>query len=264
MTTANWLSDIEVDEVSLVDRPANQHARVAIAKRAPEETVTFYTEQGEAVEDIDDLEAGTVVYSEDRSQAFVIEESDAEGVEEQELELVGKADDTDDFAARVREDLSKALGDVERDDVISKAMGEVSKAQAEAREAQAIAKAERDLRLTREYISKADSYGVPGVSAQELGPVLMRAAESLSHEDCVVLHKAFTGAGAAFAELGTTGTASNYDAFGVIEELLQPAEDSELSKALQANGSDQHEAIEKAFDADPAAYDRYLASRQGR
>lgn len=262
MTTANWLHDIEVDEVSLVDRPANQHARVALAKRAPEETVQYFNENNELIEDIDELEVGTVVFSED-GRAFAIEAADeTEGAEaevEQELEPVGKS-----FAEQVREDLSKALGDVERDDVITKALGEVSKAQAEAREAQAIAKAERDLRLTREYVSKAESYGVPGVTPQALGPVLMRAAETLSHDDCVVLNKALESAGAAFAELGTSGTGSNHDAFSVVEELLSPEPDSELSKALSTRGSDSHELIEKAFEADPAAYDRYLAERQSR
>lgn len=254
---ANWLSNIEVDEISLVDRPANQHAKVAIAKRAPEETVEYFDEKGEAV-DLDSLEIGDVIYDSERNP-FVIEEDEAENqYDEAELELAGVGKS---LAEQVREDLSKALSDVERDEVISKAMGAISKAEQRANEAEAIAKSERDLRLTREYVSKAESYNVPGVTSQELGPVLMRAAEAMSHDDCVVLNKAFTAMGSAFTELGATGAATNGDAFGVIEELLTPADDSELSKALKARGSDAHEAIEKAFDADPSAYDRYLAER---
>lgn len=255
--TANWLSNIEIDEVSLVDRPANQHARVAIAKRAPEEDlVEYYNEQGEVVEDLDALEAGEVVFDASGA-AFLIEEDDTEHEQSDELVGVGKS-----LAEQVREDLSKALSDVERDEVISKAMGEIAKAEQRAAAAEEIAKAERELRLRREYISKAESYGVPGVTAQELGPVLMRAAESLSHEDCVVLNKALTTSGEAFRELGTSGASANHDAFGAVEALI--ASDSELSKALEANGANRDDVIIKAFEANPDAYDEYLRDRAGR
>lgn len=250
---ANWLSDIEIDEISLVDRPANQHAKVALAKRATEEdnVPEYYDEKGEVV-DIDELEVGSVVYDAD-GNGYLME---AEEETVNELEPVGKS-----LAEQVREDLSKAFSDVERDEVISKAMGEIAKAEQRAAEAEAIAKSERDLRLTREYIAKAATYGVPGVTPEELGPVMLRAAESLSHEDCTVLHKAFSSAGDAFAELGVRGGGSNSDAFGVIEALTET--DSELSKALSVNGADRHDAIAKAFENDPAAYDRYLAERRG-
>lgn len=254
---ANFLSDIEIDEISLVDRPANQHARVSIAKRAPEEAVVpdFYNEQGESV-DIDTLEFGDIVYDAD-GQGFVMDEDDDDSdvVENRELASVGKS-----LAEQVREDLSKAFGDVERDEVISKAMGEIAKAEARASEAESIAKSERDLRLTREYISKAAEYGVPGISPADLGPVLMRAAEALPYEDCVVLHKALMSGGEAFAELGTQGGGSNHDAFGAVEALIDG--DSELSKALNTAGADRNSVIAKAFEDDPSAYDQYIAGRR--
>lgn len=253
---ANYLSDMEFDEVSLVDRPANQHARIVLAKRAHEEVTVpeYFNAEGESV-DIDDLEVGAIVYDAD-GQAFQleIEDDDDESTvtRSQERETVGKS-----LAEQVREDLSKAFTDVERNNVISKALEEVSKAEQRAAAAEALAKSERDLRLTREYIAKADSYGVPGVTADELGPVMMRAAELLPEADCVVLHKAFSSMGEAFAEVGTSGAATHVDPFGVIEAITAP--DSELSKAVAAKGTDRHELIEKAFEADPAAYDRYLA-----
>lgn len=259
---ANWLSDIEIDEISLVDRPANQHARVAIAKRAPEEDTVpeLFNEKGEAV-DVETLEIGDVVYDSD-GQGFVMQEEDGEEEDAasdsaivKEPAAVGKS-----LAEQVREDLSKAFSDVERDEVISKAMDQVSKAEARAGEAEAIAKSERDLRLTREYISKAAEYGVPGVTPEQLGPVLMRAAESLSFEDCKVLHKALVSGGEAFEELGVAGGGANHDAFGAVEALISG--DTELSKALETAGTDRHSVIAKAFEQDPAAYDRYLADTQ--
>ena len=51
MARAKWLSDMEIDEISLVDRPANRHARVAISKRADEEAVMpeYFLQDGSPV-----------------------------------------------------------------------------------------------------------------------------------------------------------------------------------------------------------------------
>jgi len=250
----NVLSDMEIDEISLVDRPANQHARVAIAKKAPEEVaVPYFDDQGTVV-DPDTLELGSVVFDGDGNGFVVTDENDDNEYEfvteeQPQEELVTKS-----LAEQVREDLSKAFTDIERDDVISKAMGEVAKAEARAAEAEKIAKAERDLRLTREYVSKAAEYGIGGVTPNELGPVLMRAAESLPYEDCVVLHKALTSAGEVFKELGTAGGAENsYDPFGVVDDILA----ADVSKGDVSRDA----AIAKAFANNPAAYDEYQRNR---
>src|SRR5690242_12821818 len=87
MPKVNAVSEIEVDEISLVDRPANQHASVVLAKRAPQEETfvadNYFTEDGSAV-DIDSLEPGAIVYDES-GDAFRIE------VDEPELATVGKS-----------------------------------------------------------------------------------------------------------------------------------------------------------------------------
>ena len=258
---ANWLSDIEIDEVSLVDRPANQHASVVLAKRAPEETgVDYFNENGEAV-DIDALEAGEIVYDAEGHGFEITDEDGDELVDERELELAGAVGKS--WADAVREDLAKALGDADRDEVVSKALGRVEELSKALEQTQLVAKAERDLRLEREYIAKAETYGLPGVTPAELGRVMKNAAELLPEADCQVLAKAFTAAGSAFVELGTTGAAENArDPFGVIEELITPEPDSALSKALTERSVDAHELIEKAFDLNPEAYDRYLADRR--
>ena len=67
------------------------------------------------------------------------------------------------------------------------------------------AQAERDLRLTREYISKAAEYNLP-IAPDELGPVLYRMAESMSFDDCKVIAKALETAGEIiFEETGLPG-----------------------------------------------------------
>lgn len=256
----NHLSNIEIDEISLVDRPAVAGAKIAIAKRAPEEGVMpeYFNENGEGV-DMDALEVGDVVFDEQGNGFEVTLEDDGdlgyEDYEADERELAG-AGVSKSFADQVREDLSKAFSEVERDDVISKAMGEISKAEERAQAAEAIAKSERDLRLTREYISKAAEYNVPGVTPEELGPVLMRAAEALSYEDCTVLAKAFTSTSAAFDELGFSGGADmGADPYAAVDAIIA----SDVSKA--AEGVSRDAAIAKAFAENPHAYDEYLANR---
>lgn len=251
------VSDMEIDEISLVDRPANPHAKVSIAKRAPQEEAVadadeFYSEDGSSV-DLNNLDFGQVVYDGD-GNAFQWVPEDYEQEAEQaeaevrEPELVGKS-----LADQVREDLSKALTDIERDDVIAKAASEISKAEQRAAAAERIAKAERDLRLTREYIAKAAEYNVP-VDPRELGPVLMHAAEALPEADCAVLHKALSAAGQMlFEEAGYTGSADNDDPMARIEAELEgqlSKSDTQLSK---------HQAVADYFTNNPAAYDEYVA-----
>lgn len=77
----NKLSDMEYDEISLVGRPANQESLVSFAKSATlEDSVEedLYDETGAPV-DVDELEPGDVVYTNDgQAFEFVIEEDDDE------------------------------------------------------------------------------------------------------------------------------------------------------------------------------------------
>lgn len=250
---------MEIDEISLVDRPANPHAKVSIAKRAIQEDAVsdeYFGRDGSPVS-LDSLEFGDVVYGADGSAyQWIPEGAEDDTVEseqaindDRELESVGKS-----LADQVKSDLSKALSEIERDDAISKAAEAISKAEQRVINAERIAKAERDLRLTREYIAKAADYNVP-IAPEELGPVLMRAAELLPDADCAVLHKALSSAGEMlFSEAGYTGQADNDDPMARIEAELQgqvaKGAGEQLSKA---------EAVTAYFANNPGAYDEYVA-----
>jgi hypothetical protein len=94
------LHDMEIDEVSLVDRPANQHASVAIAKRDSGETMPNYQyADGTPVETEEELEHGDFIYDADSGEEFQITEvddgddyEDYSQAEEAEASLVDKAD----------------------------------------------------------------------------------------------------------------------------------------------------------------------------
>ncbi len=249
------VTDIEIDEVSLVDVPANQYATVAIAKRATEEdnVPEIFNENGEALE-VDSLSFGDVVYDGEGNAFEVVAEDsdDVEVEEERELETVGKS-----LADEIREELSKAAGDSVRDDVISKAAGRIDELSKKLAEAETIAKAERDLRLTSEYVEVAKNYNLP-VAAEDLGPVLMRMAENMSDKDCTVIHKALTAAGAAlFDEVGVVG-------YGAEANPLDEAEayaNSQISKSDTTIS--KADAMADFYATNPAAYDEYLADRRG-
>jgi len=258
------LKNMEIDEISLVDKGANQHAMITIAKRAPEEDempeFDIYNEDGEVLNE-DDLNVGDIVYDQDgAAYEFVGEE---EGAEEREPETVGKSaffedheEEPSSFSKEIMEELSKAFSDEDRDAVIAKALGRIEELQNQHQEFESIAKAERDLRLTREYVSKAQEYNLP-VDPQELGPVLYRMAETMSYDDCAVIAKCLETAGTIlYEEVGYQGSGENADPMAVVEAYAN-------ENIQKSDGGSREAMISKVFDENPAAYDEYLSERRG-
>lgn len=157
------------------------------------------------------------------------------------------------FSEELREELSKSLTDMDRDQAISKAMEQVDSMSLALAEAEEIAKSERDLRLVREYEEVAKSYALP-VDHEELAPVLMAIAEYLPYEYGEVIHKALSAAGEAiFDEVGYEGAASNNDVLYAVDEFInENISKSDISKAA---------AVEAVFSDNPSAYDEYMATR---
>lgn len=352
------VTDMEIDEISVVDRGGNQFADVVIAKRATEEDdvpeeFELFDEHGEPVSSLED---GQIVYDAE-GNAFAFEaDEDADGVEvldeseeiedddtqeiepvedeaeERELELakgfadpfvrlstkaksffpkvggptkafaggvkgqagpgssaaestanraggfinrnkkalavggaagvggaatvaaVNKDGLRKSFSEEVMEELSKAMTDEDRDEVLSKALGTVEALLAEQAEYAEIAKAERELRLTNEYIAKAAEYNLP-VDPAELGPVLYRMVESMDHEDCAVIAKCLDAASSAlFDEVGYIGGGDNVDPLERVNAL---------AAEQVAKSADAPSAFLDVMDANPGAYDEYLATRRG-
>lgn len=258
------LRDLVIDEISLVDKGANQHATVTIAKRhGEEEEMSQYYDDGGSVVDIDSLSHGDVVYDEE-GDAYQFEEDGAyEYEQEPELAGVSKAFQRSypqsSLAENFRVELSKALTDDDRDEVIAKAFSQIDEIQKSADEARYAAETERQMRLEREYIEVAKNYEV-GVHPEDLGPVLMRMAETMDEQDCLVIAKALDSATAVadtyLDEIGNRGGGSNSDVFDQVEALL----DQEVAKGDLG----REEAVTGFFETNPQAYDDYLAERQGR
>lgn len=252
------LRDIEIDEVSVVDKGAASDALIAIAKRATQEvTMPSYTyEDGTPVTEDTVLNEGDIVFDETGNAfQFTMEDDEPEGAEgaeavAPELEAVGKAAFPS-FSDEIREEISKAFSGAGQGtdavkELFSKAATEIDTLRKGLSEAQEIAKAERDARLTDAYISKAASYNLPG-DAAELGPVLYRMAEKMSFEDCSVINKCLTAAGATiFQEIGAVGGGDN-------DDIL-----TQVSKAAADGGVD----ASAVFDDNPDAYATYVAEQR--
>lgn len=257
------LRDLVIDEISLVDKGANQHATVTIAKRhGEEEEMSQYYDDGGNVVDIDSLSHGDVVYDE-TGDAYQFEADDFE-YEMEEPAGVAKAFQRSEpeygtLADDLRVELSKALTDSDRDEVIAKAFSQIDLIQKNAEAALESAEVERQMRLEREYVEVAKNYEV-GVSPEELGPVLMRMAETMSHEDCEVIAKALDSATAVadqfLDEIGNRGGGANSDVFAQVESIL----DEQVAKG----DAPREETVATFFETNPQAYDDYLAERRVR
>jgi len=320
------LSNMEFDEISLVDRSANQHADVAISKRAPEEDQMpeLYHEDGTLLDETNAYE-GATVYDED-DNPYVLEASDDTESGDDEGDDVSKAlwsagsggttrvagnalehvagggknhrlgnaarrggaraqrgakavagnrgaqlagagaagavggsQVKKSFSETVLEDISKAFTDEDRDQIISKALEALEQ---ENQEAYQIAKSERDLRLEREYIAKADTYGLP-IDSAELGPVLYRVVETMAPADAAVIAKALEAAGelsgSFFDEIGQQGGGSNGDVMQAVDAMAGDV----VSKADGDMDISKAQAITGVFDSNPDAYGDYLRDRRG-
>lgn len=252
---------LKIDEISLVDKGANQHAVVTIAKSADGdykenemEEFDIFDEQGNPLS-VADLNIGDTVYDDDGNEYVYEYPDDSEQEQEQEErqpEPVGKAfERTPDYAQHIREELSKALTDTDREEIITKALGNIGTLSQQVEIAKAAADQERRLRLEREYTEIAKSYNLP-IDDNVLGGVLLRAAENLPREDCEIIAKCMEAAGSAiYEEYGAVGGGDNADIMSQVEAAVG----EHISKS--ANGTPA-EMIAEMFSTNPELYDEYL------
>lgn len=135
----------------------------------------------------------------------------------------------------------------------------VRKAQEEAADATKIAKAERDLRVERELIAKADTYTVPGDKASVVK--ILKAATATGDASLLAeIEKTFAATTEAmkssdiFKEFGTDATAAPTSGLEKVAKSIQ-----------EANPTLSHdEAVSKALEADPSLYESFLAEKKGQ
>ena len=150
----------------------------------------------------------------------------------------------------VLEELSKALDSGSRNDVIAKMADIVDDARAEAAEATYIAKSLLEQQELSEYVDIAKSYDLP-VDEVELGGILMQVSKTLNPQQLNTLDRVLSTAGASMTELGYNGYVES-DVMSQVQALATDA----VSKN---NDFSVYQATTALFEANPDAYDEYLA-----
>jgi hypothetical protein len=309
---------MEFDEVSSVDRPANQHGLIAISKSLINQTIEedsvseLYSESGDQVSE-DLLEHGDVVFDNAGNEyVYVIEDEldDEDDVEKSWEEVIARGtkaandvkaraksgyDATREMVKRnprktaavaavaggagvagggaymkgrdsnmekslgdaVLEQLSKAVSEADREEIIAKALDEVEVAKAQAMAAQEELAWLQDERITDAFISKAAEYNLP-VSPEVFGPILKAAAVVLDDEQLEILDHVLAAAGEAlYDEIGFAGGAAN----SIFDQVNGYAYDM-VEKS--AGDFSLEQASTAMFAANPDAYDAYISEQNGR
>lgn len=127
--------------------------------------------------------------------------------------------------------------------------------------AEAIAKAERDHRMTQEYVSKAATLANLPIKAEEFGAILKDAAEALTEEAFSAVWQALSAANESlsksgiFNELGKSSSFDNDGSMSVIEKAA--------AAIRQANPAlTREQSIAKAVEADANLYKQYISERK--
>jgi hypothetical protein len=233
MATVRKLGSLIFDEVSLVDRPANQHGLVVFAKRDTEESgaMGFYTADGQPI-DPRDVMVGQTIFDESGNPYEGTDEEPGEGgfyivdddeldehdVDEDEQELVGVGKRAGKPLSEIfLEDLSKALTQDGRDEVVAKALGRMEEVEKRNQDLARTVSALVDANARRDFTEIAKNYDLP-FDPEDMGGLLQRLSKSLSPGDMAAVEQIMT-AGSEYAkqasllEIGYAGGAhsSVYD-----------------------------------------------------
>lgn len=263
MSSISKLEGMKIDEVSLVRRPANQHAAIVFSKADEgDDMPTIYTDTGDEVS-IDDLEIGTLVEGENGEMWEVVEdtsdEADVEDAEEREPALVGKSDDEgEDYADLIAKAYSDAVSDEDKARLIASVAKQVEVAKSDARRAaDQISKMEAEA-YVEECISKAQEYGIAGPRTEEFGVAISKMLTVLDDSEIQLMDDIFK----AFSELAVE-VAKGSEAFGE-SDVLDSIESHATEIVKSSNGEiSVEDAIIKAFEADPELYAAYLDEKKG-
>ncbi len=271
MTTANQLTDMEFDEISLVTRPANQLSKVVLFKSDTDsgDEMAGVTDDELLEEELEDEEEEEMEKGANKLSQYM------EDDEEEEDEDMEKSDSSIDLPTEVYEyiealensnealqaQINKIADDLaeEEQDIMKSASPEIQELvksfEERASRAEEIAKAERDYRLEQEFIAKAETLSHLPVNAEEFGLALKKVAESVDAETFEAISSVLDGAneavgnGTLFSEVGQS--VSKVD--GPMDEV------SKAAAALRQThpALTQEQAIAKAVEENPSLYDSY-------
>lgn len=158
------------------------------------------------------------------------------------------------LGSEVYEELSKALGQDDRDQVISKMADQVEIYKSQAEQAMALAEELAYERELEAYTEIAKGYNLP-VDPTRLGQILKNAADTLPDEDLADLDRLLQAQSEMYEEIGTNGSMATSNVMEQVNAMaLQTVGKADISES---------EAVVALFAANPAAYDEYLTEQRG-
>lgn len=253
----NRLTDMVLDFVSLVPAGDDPMAQVVISKAASGPDPKEH-DMGDAISK-DDLDPEVVEY--------------IEGLEGEVTDLTKTADEKDativaltaerDEAVAKSATVSKSAED-QRSELLEKAdpalRAFIEKQEKDMAEATSIAKAERDARLDREYLSKAESMPMVAEDKSSFGSLLRRMADALDPKDMAEVEKHFVAAntqitkGNLFTEFGMGGAETT-----ISKSVTSAAQ--ELIKADPTLTMEQAQA--KVYETNPDLLAQAMTNQEG-
>lgn len=253
-----------LDFVSLVPAGDDGLAQVVISKTAPDDD---HQEELMGTEDKtiskDDLDPEVVEYIDSLEEEV---ETLSKQVEKSEQDLTAKDEE---LAAKDEQIAKMRPADEEAEDEISKALLEkadpavkalIEKQQADLKRVEEVAKAERDARLEREFISKAESMPMLNTDKTALGGLLRRISDALSDEDAAEVEKILKAANAQITE------SNIFKSFGVggADTTVSANVEAKAEEIRKANPDlTKEQAIAKAYEEDPALLREAMTNKEG-
>lgn len=214
-----------LDFVSLVHAGDNPEAEIVISKAAPiQKEDSMGIKDGLSQEVLDYIESLETVNKELTDEV----DSLTETVEKLEKDsLVSKSED----------ELQKEL--LEKADPAVRAL--IEKQEAKLKEASEIAKAERDARLDREFLSKAEAMPMLSTEKTALGGLLRRISDALSAEDVAEVEKILRSANDHIAKsnlfnefgMGGSETTVSKSVDGMAQEIIKANPDLTIDQARE-------------------------------
>jgi hypothetical protein len=260
--TINKLQNMTFDEVSLVRRPANQHASIVFSKADEGDDMpdVLYTEDGQEI-DINDLEVGTEIELED-GQVYTVVNADEDDDDEPDEAVQDESEDaygkSEDYGQMISKAYQEAIGDDQKAQLFATVAKSAEIAKAEARAAaDSITKMHADAYVDQ-CISKADDYGFAGPRTQQFGVAIAKMMTVLDDEEIQLMDDIFK----AFSEL-IDDVAIGSEAAGVSDVI--DAVNGAADEIVKSAGGDMtnEQAMAAAFEANPDLYSLYLAEKEG-
>lgn len=205
-------------------------------------------------------------------------EADHGGNMANELDLTSVPADVVAYIEKLKEERDEALAKAESastavDEVVTEDTEEdvlknadpsvleyIRKAEARAAEAENIAKAEREMRLKREYLEKSNSLPYVGEERSDLAELLRAIADQVDGNTVTKLEQVLKAANEQiaqselFKEAGMAGAGTTGDAYRQLESIA--------AHIAKENGITAEAAFTKALEQRPDLYERYLTESE--